>query len=50
MEVIRNMTNVSSLEKEDEIVEILSSKENIRVAIEIERGLKLCKTQMIKRF
>ncbi|WP_246929116.1 hypothetical protein [Clostridioides difficile] len=43
------MTNVSSLEKEDEIVEILSSKENIRVAIEIERGLKLCKTQMIKK-
>lgn len=49
MEVIRNMTNVSSLEKEDEIVEILSSKENIRTAIELEKGLKSCKIQMIKK-
>ena len=50
MGVIRRMTNLLLEEKEDEIVEtILSSKENIKSAIEIERSLQTCKTRMIKK-
>lgn len=50
MGVIRSMTNLLVEEKEYEIVStISSSKENIKSAIEIEKSLKTCKINMLKR-
>ena len=48
--VVRSMTNQLIEEKEEEIVSIISSsKENIKTAIEIEKSLKTCKINMIKK-
>lgn len=50
MGVIRSMTNLLVEEKEVEIVsKISSSKENMKSAIDIEKSLKTCKINMIKR-
>lgn len=50
MGVIRNMTNLLVEEKEDEIVNIISSSiENIKSAFDIEKSLKSCKINMIKK-
>lgn len=50
MGLIRSMTNLLVEEKEDEIVSIISSSvENIKSAIDIEKSLKACKVNMMKK-
>lgn len=48
-EAIRNMTNLIVKENEDEIISLLSSKENIKSAIQIEKSLKKSKINMMKK-
>lgn len=50
MGVIRSMSNLLVEDKEDEIVSVIvSSKENIKSAIEIEKSLKTCKIDMLRK-
>lgn len=50
MGVIRKMTNLLVEEKEDEIVSVISSsRDNFKSAIEIEKSLKTCKIDMLKK-
>lgn len=50
MGVIRSMTNLLLEDKENEIISILSaSSDNIKSAIDIEKSLKACKVNMMKK-
>lgn len=50
MGVIRSMTNLLEEEKEEEIVSVISaSRDNIKSAINIEKSLKSCKVNMIRK-